>query len=220
MKVVEIFNSIDGEGARTGMLATFIRLYGCNLNCSYCDTCYATKGDEYKVMSVEDILEALKDIRAYRNITLTGGEPLIHPGVNKLIMRLIEEGYNVNVETNGTVIPQFREPDMPHYIPQLLYTMDYKLSGSGQKEKMSMSAINSLHNFDVLKFVVSSVKDMEEALEVMDQMTSRPCIYFSPVFGEIDPKEIVEFMQKHRLETARVQIQLHKIIWNPEERGV
>ena len=85
---------------------------------------------------------------------------------------------------------------------------------------MSMSAINSLHSFDVLKFVVSSVEDMQEALEVIDQMTSRPNIYFSPVFGEIDPKEIVEFMQVHRLETARVQIQLHKIIWNPEERGV
>lgn len=220
MKVVEIFNSIDGEGARTGMLATFIRLYGCNLNCSYCDTRYATENNDYKVMSVEGILEALKDIRAYRNITLTGGEPLIHPGVDKLIRRLVEEGYCVDVETNGTVVPQFRKPDMPHYIPQLSYTMDYKLSGSGQKEKMSMSAINSLDSLDVLKFVVGSTEDMEEALEVMETMTSRPYIYFSPVYGQIDLKQIVEFIKEHRLETARVQLQLHKIIWNPEERGV
>ena len=220
MKVVEIFNSIDGEGTRTGMLATFIRLYGCNLNCSYCDTRYATEKNDYKVMSVEGILEALRDIKAYRSITLTGGEPLIHPGVDKLIMRLVEEGYWVNVETNGTIVPQFRKPDMPHYIPQLFYTMDYKLSGSGQKEKMSMSAINSLDSIDVLKFVVGSTEDMEEALEVMETMTSRPCIYFSPVFGQIDPKQIVEFMQIHRMDTARVQLQLHKIIWNPEERGV
>lgn len=220
MKVVEIFNSIDGEGARTGMLATFIRLYGCNLNCSYCDTRYATGDNEYTVMSVDEILNTLTDIKSYKTITLTGGEPLIHPGVDKLIMRLVEEGYYVNVETNGTVIPQFRKPDMPHYIPHLIYTMDYKLSGSGQNKKMSMEAINSLDSLDVLKFVVGSLQDMEEALEVMETMTSRPCIYFSPVFREIDPRQIVEFMQTHRLETSRVQLQLHKIIWNPEERGV
>ena len=102
MKLNEIFYSIDVEGLRTGELAVFIRLAGCNLNCSYCDTKYALKPNAGTKMSIDDIL---KEVEKYHcpNITLTGGEPLIHKEVNDLIDKLIENGYQVNIETNGAI---------------------------------------------------------------------------------------------------------------------
>lgn len=218
MKVNEIFKSIDGEGLRTGELTTFIRLAGCNLRCSYCDTCYALKNSNGTEMSVDEIVKRAKKYD-YRNITLTGGEPLIHKDVDDLISKLCENGFYVNIETNGSV-------PIDKYISNknILITMDYKLPSSGVEKNMNLNNLEKLRKNDVLKLVIGK-DDFDRIKQVIEKYSIKSYIYLSPVFGEIEPFEIVDFMKimhTQGIDTSkmRVQVQLHKIIWNPNERGV
>ena len=221
MKVVEIFNSIEGEGKRAGLPCTFIRLYGCNLKCSYCDSRYACEGGDYTEMSIDEIVKQVKNFGC-PNITLTGGEPLLHYETNELLRRLADLTrltgihYQINVETNGSITPGL-VTSAPN---DIFYTMDYKTKASGMSEHMNLYAISTLNENDVLKFVVGSEEDMEQALELTQQRKIRAQIYLSPVFGQIEPVKLVEFVQKHELWKWKVQLQLHKFIWDPNERGV
>ena len=212
MKVVEIFKSIDGEGNRAGLPTTFIRLYGCNLNCSYCDTRYGCEDDNYKIMSIKQILDKVKELDC-NSITITGGEPLIHPGIEQLIDTLYGMGYWINIETNGTQKIQHYGSD------RLFFTVDYKCPSSGMTEKMACN-FEDLDKDDVLKFVVGSHEDMVSALEFLETHNIKTNVYFSPVFGKIEPVQIVDFLIRHKLNDCKVQLQLHKIIWNPEKKGV
>ena len=215
--VNEIFGSIDGEGLRTGELATFIRLAGCNLRCSYCDTEYALKIKNGTEMSIDEILEKVKEI-GYKNITLTGGEPLIHKNVEKLIDRLINENYIVNIETNGAI-------DIDKYISKnLILTMDFKTKSSNMMKYMNLQNITKLRSNDVLKFVCSR-DDFDDIKKILKEYDIRSYIYLSPIFEEIEPSELVDFLKELHKESVniskiRVQVQLHKIIWDPMERGV
>lgn len=215
--VNEIFGSIDGEGIRTGELATFIRLAGCNLRCSYCDTEYALNIKNGTEMSIDEILRKVKEI-GYKNITLTGGEPLIHRNVEKLIDRLIKEDYIVNIETNGAV-------DISKYISKdLILTMDFKTKSSGMMKYMNLQNITKLRSNDVLKFVCSR-DDFDDIKKILKEYDIKSYIYLSPIFEEIEPSELVDFLKelhKEGMNTSkiRVQVQLHKIIWDPMERGV
>ena len=218
MRVNEIFKSIDGEGLRTGELTTFIRLAGCNLRCSYCDTCYALKNSNGTEMSVDEIVKKAKKMD-YRNITLTGGEPLIHKDVDDLISKLCENGFYVNIETNGSV-------PIDKYITNknIILTMDYKLPSSGVEKNMNLNNLEKLRENDVLKFVIGK-DDFDKLKQVIEKYSIKSYIYLSPVFGEVEPFEIVDFMKimhTQGIDTSkmRVQVQLHKIIWNPNERGV
>lgn len=214
MKVVEIFKSIDGEGKRAGLPTTFIRLYGCNLNCSYCDTRYGCEEDNYTVHSVDSIMDTVRRF-GIPSVTITGGEPLIHPGIHKLINTLLESGYWVNIETNGSIyIGQFPKHK------NLFFTMDYKSPSSGMEKRMILENLSFLTSEDVLKFVVGSEEDLDRSLEILEQYQPDCQIYFSPVFEKIDSKLIVEFILRHKLNDCKVQVQLHKIIWDPKERGV
>ena len=216
MRVVEIFNSIEGEGRRAGLPCTFVRLYGCNLNCSYCDSRYAwEESNAYKVMSIEEIIQQI-ELYGCKNVTVTGGEPLIHSGIDKLLDTLVRKRYWVNVETNGTIEPVI------HDYGRIFYTMDFKTNASGMSEKMNIDAFKCLNDLDVLKFVVGSEEDLEQALEFTEKIPFReePCIFVSPVFGKIEPVQIVEFIKKHKLWNWKVQVQLHKIIWSPDMKGV
>ena len=130
MKVCEIFKSIEGEGIRTGLPAVFVRLHGCNLRCSYCDSMYAVEGSDYKTMDLQQVLEAVKGY-GVKNVTLTGGEPLLHQGVAELLETLSREGFRVNVETNGTVPAKWR-------LPGLFYTMDWKCKSSAMSSHMKL----------------------------------------------------------------------------------
>jgi len=235
MKVNEIFTSIEGEGKRAGLPCTFIRLFGCNLKCSYCDSRYACEGTDYTVMSVDNILDTCKMFGVPR-VTVTGGEPLIHAGINALLKALVDAGYEVNVETNGTMFPKIVPLEPVAYRPNPLkcemepvydkkagsvfYTMDWKCKSSGMEDKMHIDLVNELTKNDVLKFVVGSEEDMDGALTVIEQMTSKPQVYFSPVFGKIEPTQIVDYLRNKKLYDCRVQLQMHKYIWNPEQRGV
>ena len=220
MKVSEIFKSIEGEGLRTGLPAVFIRLHGCNLRCSYCDSMYAVEGCDYKQISVAQILDAVKEYGDITHVTLTGGEPLIHPDVEDLLCQLSGNGYRVNIETNGTV------PCKWHF-PGLFYTMDWKCKSSGMTAKMKMENLETLGANDILKFVVGTVEDLEETESVVKSLTEKksdmPHVFVSPVFGNLSNEEIVNWLLNSATmvkNNARFQIQLHKIIWDPERRGV
>jgi len=216
MNVNEIFYSIDGEGLRTGELAVFIRLAGCNLNCSYCDTKYAIKGYLGTKMIIEEILNEVKKYNC-RNITLTGGEPLIHFRVKELIDELINNNYKVNIETNGAV-------DITPYLDKCLITMDYKLPSSGMEQHMILDNLEKLTENDVLKFVTEE-SDFETIKRILTDYKIKSYVYISPIFGKIEPERIVDFMKQLNelginMEKIRVQVQLHKVIWDPEKRGV
>lgn len=229
-KVIEIFGSIDGEGRRAGELTTFIRLSGCNLKCSWCDTNYSQDGKCGTMMSLEEIMDKVREI-GYTNITVTGGEPLIHNGIDVLLSTLSEAGYDVNVETNGSKDPTPYIMDYEHF-RNVWFTIDYKAKSSGMQKAMSLVNFHNLRSCDVIKFVVGSREELEDAYAIMNELESYwatyglngnqpPLIYFSPVFGMIEPVEIVDFMkEKHLSRFVRVQLQLHKIIWDPNKRGV
>lgn len=214
MKVVEIFKSIDGEGKRAGLPTTFVRLAGCNLRCRYCDTSYAFDAKEATDMSVEDIVKELKDY-GVSSITITGGEPLVHPQIADLLEALDTSGlFDVNVETNGSI-----DPSAYHNLKNVWFTVDYKCPSSNEEESMNPKAFQTLREQDVLKFVVGCKEDMFRALQAIECFCPSAQIYFSPVFG-FPAKEIVEFILNHDLNHCKVQLQLHKYIWDPEERGV
>lgn len=212
MKVVEIFKSIDGEGIRAGFPVTFIRLEGCNLRCSYCDTHYSYDDAKYTEMTVQEIVDVVEYMGCKR-ITLTGGEPLIHTDVEKLIYELTNKDFEVNIETNGSV-------DISDYIhnPKVIITMDYKCPSSGMEDKMLLRNLRYLRPEDVLKFVVGSEEDLNVCKTRMSVTSAQ--VFISPVFGNIEPKEIVEYMLKNKLDNCRVQLQMHKIIWDPNQKGV
>lgn len=224
MLINEIFNSIDGEGKRAGELATFIRVSGCNLHCKYCDSKY-TWGSEGQEMSIGEIMNFVCS-QGYYNVTITGGEPLIYLEMRELVDSLLSCGHSVNIETNGTINPVEFFGDL-YDNPNLFITMDYKCACSGEEDKMNIRNFYGLTEKDVLKFVVSNVEELETAKDFMQALSEYkhheelPIVYFSPVFGKIEPKEIVEFMKKNRLDNhTRVQLQLHKYIWPPMMRGV
>lgn len=212
-KVIEIFDSIDGEGQYAGCLATFIRLAGCNLRCSYCDTTYAfTGGIE---MSIDEIMRKVSRL-GNKHITLTGGEPLIHTNISQLIWELCKSGYIVNIETNGTI-------DISDYINKpVTITMDYKTLSSGVNHFMRFDNIELLRSYDVLK-IVCCEDDFNDIKALVTRYNIYAPVYLSPIYGKIKPVRLVEFAKELRDKYGvfvKIQLQLHKIIWNPNERGV
>ena len=218
-KVVEKFVSINGEGRLSGQLAIFIRFKGCNLDCSYCDTRWANEENAtYELMTKEDIYNYIKSTEV-KNVTLTGGEPLIQEGMMELLSFLCkDENISIEIETNGSVdIERFTkiEKNRPKF------TMDYKLSFSNMEDKMVVNNFKYLTKNDTVKFVVSS-KDLERTKYIIDKynLINTTNVYISPVFGEVDMNDIVEFMKNNKMNGATLQIQLHKIIWDPNKKGV
>ena len=217
MKVVEKFVSINGEGLRAGELAVFIRFKGCNLSCSYCDTTWAKEADcDFEELTPLQIFEYIKSTNI-RNVTLTGGEPLLQKDIDKLIELILADGNKrVEIETNGSVdISKFKADG-------LTFTMDYKLPSSGCEDKMNLDNFTFLKKKDTVKFVSGSTYDLNKALDIIRKydLINKCHVYFSPVFGKIDPREIVGFMIDNNLNDARVQIQMHKVIWDPNQKGV
>ena len=233
-QVVEKFVSINGEGRRAGELAAFIRFKGCNLQCSYCDTSWANEpGCESERLTEEEILSWIRET-GVKNVTLTGGEPLLRKGMEELIEAILEDPFRrVEIETNGSVDLK------PYHIlkKRPSFTMDYKAPDSGMEKEMLLSNLELLGSEDTLKFVVSSRRDMEKALEILEKyrLVGKTAGFFSPVFGRnfvyasiffslvfggIKPVEIVDFLMEKKLNDVKLQIQLHKVIWDPQKRGV
>jgi 7-carboxy-7-deazaguanine synthase len=221
MQVVEKFISINGEGTRAGELAVFIRFKGCNLRCSYCDTMWANEVDcAYVEESPQEILAYIQE-SGVKNVTLTGGEPLLQKEMGDLLELLLEEvskgKIRVEIETNGAVLL------VPFCVQRRpVFTMDYKLPSSGCEASMKKENFAVLQPEDSVKFVCGSREDLERAGEIIKEydLLSKCHVYFSPVFGKIEPVDIVNYMTRNRINDARIQIQMHKVIWDPEERGV
>ena len=218
MRVAEKFISINGEGSRAGELAAFIRFTGCNLRCSYCDTSWANAPDcPFVEETPEEIAEWVK-ASGIRDVTLTGGEPLLQeemPELLHLLKRCLD--VSVEVETNGSVdLTRFAGEDRP------LFTLDYKLPSSGCERAMVLENYAVLQPEDTVKFVTGSEKDLEKAREIIEKyrLTGKCHVFLSPVFGKIRLESMVEYMADHHMNGVRLQLQLHKIIWDPERRGV
>lgn len=216
MQVIEKFVSINGEGLKQGELALFIRFANCNLRCSYCDTKYSFENPKYSIESVDEIVEYAKS-KNVKNITLTGGEPLIQEDIKELMIKLSNNNFNIEIETNGSVsIKEFLD------IPNVSFTLDYKLPISLMEKKMNFDNYNYINKKDSVKFVCGSLNDMERAYEVITKynLIEKTNCLFSPVFGLIDLKDMVQFLIDNNLNGVRLCLQIHKIIWYPNERGV
>jgi 7-carboxy-7-deazaguanine synthase len=211
MKINEIFHSIQGESSYAGLPCTFVRLTFCNLRCSYCDSGYAFF--EGREMTVG---EALQEIGRHgcRLVEITGGEPLLQEEVYPLIDRLLAGGFTVLLETSGSV-------DIGRVNPQAVKIMDLKCPSSGESEKNLFSNLDQLQPHDEVKFVIGSQQDYLWAKGVIEQygLSERCQVLLSTVFGQLPPRQVVEWMLADGLK-ARFQLQLHKYIWDATTRGV
>ena len=234
MKIVELFKSIEGEGIRTGKVATFIRSFGCNCRCVYCDSLYAINGqyaDKYPDMTINEIVDKCKEFKT-PYVTFTGGEPLIQPQAKELIIALLNNGFEVNVETNGAVdIEPIKKDifnDVKSYdFSKLFFTVDYKSLSSGANDMMvPKNFTRSLSKNDVVKFVVGTKEDLDDMKKWVNIMIhyygydNMPHVFVSPIFDMIDPKDIVEYIKDNDLFDVRMQLQIHKYIWNKDMKGV
>lgn len=208
MKICEIFYSIQGEGVTMGLPTVFVRLSGCNLECRWCDTAYAR--EEGKSMGLDAVLDEIKKHRCWQ-VCITGGEPMCQAETLRLIDLLLELGYFVTLETNGS-----RNLEKLACSESLMISMDIKCPGSGQADKMDMSNLELLGPTDQLKFVISDRIDYEYAKKIISEHNPVCAIVMTPV-GGIDLGEIIKWVLKDKLE-VRVLPQLHKMVWG-DERG-
>lgn len=219
LDVAEMFVSINGEGTLAGQLAVFVRFSGCNLCCSYCDTMWANQSDTpCRTMTAEEIYNEICKM-GIRNVTLTGGEPLNRNDIFELMELLAKDSrLYVEIETNGSIPlkPFLSIKNRPSM------TMDYKLPSSGMEHSMYTENLNLLDSRDTVKFVSGSIGDLERAREIINEykLTDRCAVYLSPVFGKIEPSTIVEYMKQNQMNGVTLQLQMHKIIWNPNAKGV
>lgn len=209
--VNEIFHSIQGESGALGWPCVFIRLTYCNLRCTYCDTEYAfTEG---KAMTVDEIMEA---VRGYGCglVEVTGGEPLFQPAVHPLVKLLCDEGFEVLLETGGSL-------DIGAVDPRVRRIVDLKCPSSGMAEKNLWENIGHLRSDDEVKFVIGDRDDYEWSKEIIrtHRLDRRCRIFMSVVFGVLEPAQLAGWILRDNL-PVRFQLQMHKYIWNPETRGV
>ena len=200
-------------------MATFIRFAGCNLNCGYCDTAWANdRKVAFDPMTAEEVYAYIKETQV-TNVTLTGGEPLLQQDMGELLELLSQDPeLYVEIETNGSVLlSKFSDLENP---PS--FTMDYKLPSSGMERMMALENFDHLTEKDTVKFVSGSMEDLEKARELINKnkLTEKTSIFISPVFGDIELESIVDFMKDNQMNGVNMQVQLHKIIWDPNERGV
>ena len=212
LKVNEIYWGLQGECVHVGRPTVFVRLTGCNLRCGYCDSTYSY--EEGKLMSVPSILEYVKKHSPTKLVEITGGEPLLQEGVYELMTALINEDYEVDLETNGSIYAD------PTKIPQeVTIILDMKVPSSGMSKKMDFKNLPRLGVRDQVKFVVQTPKDMEWARSILVKYPTNAMVYFSPVWSRINPKKIVQYIKKHKL-NVYMSLQQHKILYGPTRRGV
>jgi 7-carboxy-7-deazaguanine synthase len=217
LRVTEIFHSIQGESTWAGLPCTFIRLTGCPLRCTWCDTEYSFHGGEK--FTLAEILERVDEIGT-PVVEITGGEPLIHKNAFRLADLLLERGYTVLVETSGAV-------DVGPLDPRVHKIMDLKCPGSGEESRNLWSNLDHLTARDEVKFVVKDRADYEWAraairehgLDDRVRQGSLGALLFSPVWDAVDLQELADWILQDRL-PARFQIQLHKVIWGANVPGV
>ena len=215
LNIYETFASIQGESTRAGVLCFFIRLAQCNLRCSYCDTKRAQTLQNSRKMSVEQLVEQA-DQSGIDLVEITGGEPMVQTeGVCELAKQLIEHGHTVMIETNGS-------RDLAPLPPEVIRIVDWKTPSSGESDKMFLPNFSSLRPIDEVKFVLMDINDYYFALEIIRQhhlAEQTPNILFSPVYGVMSCDDLVQWMLRDHV-PARLNLQIHKYIWDPLREGV
>lgn len=208
--VTEIFHSIQGESSHAGRPCTFVRLSGCNLRCSWCDTSYSWA--DGKVMSRKDVMWAVARHRC-RLVEITGGEPLAQRETPLLAKKFLEHGYEVLVETNGTFPVDVLDS-------RVTAIVDIKCPSSGMHTSTEWSNLERLREKDELKFVIADRQDFDYAAGIVRRILPQTRhIHFSPVLAQLPPAELVAWILDERL-PIRLGLQLHKLIWDPDARGV
>lgn len=211
LTVNEIFYSIQGESTFAGLPCVFVRLTFCNLRCVWCDTEYAFY--EGAPMTIAEILD---EVARYgcNLVEVTGGEPLAQAGTHHLLTMLCDRGYTVLLETSGSI-------SIADVDPRVRVIMDIKCPGSGMEKKNLWDNILHLKPTDEVKFVVANKDDFDWAADVVrkHELEKRCVVLFSPVFGDVQPIDLAQWLLAEGL-NARLQLQLHKFIWEPETRGV
>jgi len=207
-RITEIFYSLQGETRTVGLPTVFVRLTGCPLRCTYCDTAYAFHGGEKK-----DISDIVDEVYQYhpRYITVTGGEPLAQPSCHNLLSDLCDRGAEVSLETSGAM-------DITAVDPRVVIVMDLKTPASGEESKNRYDNIGKLKSQDQLKFVICDRNDYDWARQKLTEydLANRCEVLFSPIHGELKPADLAEWIVEDNL-PVRMQIQIHKYLWGDEQ---
>ena len=212
LTVNEIFHSVQGESTRAGVRCVFVRLTACDLRCSWCDTPYAFH--EGRKMSIQEVLETVASYEC-PTVELTGGEPLLQKDVYPLMAALLETGHTVLIETGGHV-------NIGQVPGDVIKIVDVKCPGSGEAHRMDWDNLSKLAAHDEVKFVIRDREDYEYARDVLTRYAlERRCaaVLFSPVHDVLNARQLAEWVLADRL-PVRVQLQVHKYIWDPQTRGV
>lgn len=211
LRITEIYASIQGESTHVGKPCVFVRLTGCNLRCTWCDSVFTFKGGEW--WHRDDVLERVASF-GVRTVEVTGGEPLLQGNCIPLMAALVERGHDVLLETSGS-LPIDDVPAAVHII------LDLKAPGSGESERNDWNNLKHLRPHHEVKFVLASREDYEWACAALAEhaIGERCPVLFSPAWGELDPATLTEWMLADGVD-ARLQVQLHKYIWDDTARGV
>jgi len=211
LTVAEIFSSIQGETSFCGLPFVFARLSGCNLRCRYCDTTWAY--DSGQKFTVEKVISRVSAFGINR-VCVTGGEPMLQEETPDLVSKLLDLGFLVLVETNGAV-------PLSGLDPRAVKIMDVKCPSSGEHEKMHWENFRRLGGRDEVKFVISNREDYEYAKDVLQKhhVEARRKALFSPAFGALSPELLAQWILEDALD-VRLQLQIHKLVWGPERKGV
>jgi 7-carboxy-7-deazaguanine synthase len=208
LRITEVFFSLQGEARTVGRPTVFVRLTGCPLRCVYCDTAYAFNGGVQRSLA-----DVLAEVATYtpRYVTVTGGEPLAQPACLPLLAALCDAGYEVSLETSGALPVQAVDP-------RVVKVLDLKTPASGEMQRNDYRNINVLKRQDQVKFVICNREDYDWARFKLDEyrLAERvDDVLFSPSHGELAPRELAEWILQDRL-PVRLQLQLHKLLWNDE----
>ncbi|MFL2508791.1 MAG: 7-carboxy-7-deazaguanine synthase QueE [Candidatus Pseudothioglobus sp.] len=206
LNITEIFYSLQGEAKEVGIPTVFVRLTGCPLRCNYCDTAYAFKGNN--PLSIQHILDEVAQYNA-QYVCVTGGEPMAQSNCLKLLDSLIDSGYNVSMETSGSI-------DITPVNSKVSIVMDIKTPSSTEEHQNRYENLPILKSKDQLKFVIASRSDFDWCNEILDNHEVESEILFSPVYESLKPVELAEWILEKKL-NVRLQVQLHKLLWGDQK---
>jgi len=226
LPMVEIFETVEGEGTRAGFPTTFVRVFHCNLRCTWCDTTYsyAPHQPEFHA-SIADIQSQVQQF-GHQYVCLTGGEPLIHKDKSALLVQAVAEipsVVDVHIETNGAIdLTPFVALRKTHSDVQqkVRFILDYKLPKSGETARMNMENYALLGDEDEIKFVIADEEDFFHAKDILTRYHQAGIPLFSPVWETMPPARLVELILAHKLHGVKFNLQAHKVIWDPARRGV
>jgi 7-carboxy-7-deazaguanine synthase len=226
LPMVEIFETVEGEGLKSGFPTTFVRVFNCNLRCTWCDTTYSYAPAKAEFFAtIQEITEKVTELGNV-NVCLTGGEPLMHGEKSLALIKEIADLpfiEDIHIETNGAInLKAFIDlrNDREKVKEKVRFIMDYKLPASGEMDKMVAENFHYLEEQDEIKFVIQDRNDYEVAVQTYKELHQKGTGLFSPVWGKLAPDTLVNWILADKLTKVKLNLQTHKYIWDPDLRGV